>query len=124
MWFTDDLLVRVVLEADDDDGLTGLDSLSVDVLIGVAQPPVAGCISPPPGLVSWWPGDGNALDIVGPNDGTLFNGATFAPGKVGPAFSFDGVDDTMDFPETAITSDLQELTVDAWVKHDSLPAQI
>ncbi len=125
LWFTDNLLVKVVLEADDDDFLHGNDSLSVDVLIGVAQqPPVAGCISPPSGLVSWWPGDGNALDIVGPNDGTLFNGATFAPGLVGPAFSFDGVDDTMDFPETAITSDLQELTVDAWVRHDSLPVQI
>ena len=47
-------------------------------------------ISPPAGLVSWWPGDGNANDIVGDNHGTLENGATFATGKVNQAFSFDG----------------------------------
>ena len=41
------------------------------------------CIQPPAGLVSWWAGDGNANDIVGGNDGTLVNGATFAPGMVG-----------------------------------------
>jgi len=36
------------------------------------------CVSPPPDLVSWWPGDGNALDIQSGNNGTLQNGATFA----------------------------------------------
>ena len=29
------------------------------------------------GLVSWWPGHGNAKDIVGVNDGALMGGATF-----------------------------------------------
>ena len=55
----------------------------------VAQP----CTPPPTGLVSWWPGDGNPNDIQDSNDGTLQNGVTFAAGKVGQAFSFDGVDD-------------------------------
>ncbi len=45
------------------------------------------------GLVSWWPGDGNANDVIGGHDGVLRNGATFAPGAVGQAFSLDGVDD-------------------------------
>ena len=40
------------------------------------------------GIVSWWPGEGNADDIVGGNHGALKNGATFAPGIVGQAFSF------------------------------------
>ncbi len=45
------------------------------------------CVQPPAGLVSWWPGDGNAKDIISGNDGTLVNGATFATGKVGqPSF--------------------------------------
>src|SRR3712207_7149562 len=35
----------------------------------------------------------NAIDIQGGNNGTLQNGASFAPGLVGQAFSFDGVDD-------------------------------
>ena len=43
----------------------------------------------PPGLVAWWSGDGDALDRAGANHGTLMNGVTFAPGKVGQAFSFD-----------------------------------
>ena len=41
----------------------------------------------PANIVSWLPGDGNADDIVGTNHGLLINGATFAPGKVGQAFS-------------------------------------
>jgi hypothetical protein len=31
-------------------------------------------------------------DIIDGNHGTLQNGTTFAPGKVGQAFSFDGLD--------------------------------
>ncbi len=47
------------------------------------------CTPPPSGMVSWWPGDGNANDIQDGNNGALQNGATFAPGLVGQAFSFD-----------------------------------
>ncbi len=79
------------------------------------------CVNPPTNLVSWWPGDGNAFDVIGPNDGTLMNGATFAPGKVGQAFSFDGVDDAVTASGTNF-DDLQQLTIGAWVKHNSLPA--
>jgi hypothetical protein len=79
-----------------------------------------GCLPPPPGLVSWWPGDGNALDIIGENDGTLMNGTTFASGMIDQAFSFDGVDDMVGFSATNI-NDLQKLTIDAWVKHNALP---
>src|ERR1041385_5294121 len=45
----------------------------------------ADCLPPPNGLVSWWPGDGNANDIVSGNNGALQNGATFTAG-VGQAF--------------------------------------
>ena len=36
---------------------------------------------------------GAPIDIQGSNNGTPLNGATFASGKVGQAFSFDGVND-------------------------------
>ena len=49
----------------------------------------SGCVPVLSGLVSWWPGDGNADDIVDGNPGTL-NGVTLATGLVGEAFSFDG----------------------------------
>ena len=42
------------------------------------------CAPPPPSnLVSWWPGEGAANDIVGANNGTVQGGATFATGEVG-----------------------------------------
>ena len=50
----------------------------------------SGCVAAPSGMVSWWPGDGNADDIVDGSPGTLQGGATFAPGMVGQAFSFPG----------------------------------
>jgi parallel beta-helix repeat protein len=78
-------------------------------------------IEPPSGMVSWWPGDGNAWDIVGPNDGVLMNGATFGDGMVGPAFLFDGVNAFVATPSTNI-SGLQRLTIDMWVKLNSMPA--
>ena len=58
------------------------------------------CSAPPSGLVTWWNGDGNANDIVGANNGTLINGTSFAPGKVGQAFSLDGVDDYVEIPHS------------------------
>src|SRR5690348_9011369 len=42
------------------------------------------------GLVSWWPGEGNASDIIGANSGVSVGGVSFAPGEVGRAFSLDG----------------------------------
>jgi hypothetical protein len=35
------------------------------------------CAEPPPGLVAWWPGDGNFKDIQGNNPGTNAGGTTF-----------------------------------------------
>ena len=58
------------------------------------------CVEAPEGLISWWPGDGDANDIEGNNDGTLQGGATFAPGKVGQAFNLDGVDDYVSIPDS------------------------
>ena len=48
---------------------------------------------PQEGLVAFWAGEGNAADSVGKNHGVLKGGATFAPGKMGRAFTFDGKDD-------------------------------
>jgi hypothetical protein len=74
------------------------------------------CVAPPSGLVSWWPGDGNATDIADGNDGTLQNGATFDAGKVGQAFSLDGVDDYVDVPDSPNMSlGNKDMTVVAWV---------
>ena len=81
---------------------------------------VLNCLPAPPDLVSWWPGDGNANDIVGTNNGTLEDGATAnAAGVVGTAFSFDGTNGFVQIPNSP---DLQptNLTVEAWVLFTSL----
>ena len=57
------------------------------------------CLQPLAGLVGWWPGDGNADDIVGSNDGMLQNGVTFANGMVGQAFSFNGGGAVVEVPD-------------------------
>src|ERR1051326_1464477 len=54
---------------------------AISLCVIVAQSSVrADCVPPPTGLVSWWPGDGNADDIVRGNNGALQNGATFTAG--------------------------------------------
>jgi hypothetical protein len=72
------------------------------------------CVAPPTGLVAWWSGDGHAFDLVGSNNGTMMNGATYAAGKLGKGFSFDGIDDYVLVPHHSSLSP-STLTVEAWV---------
>src|SRR3954463_15723131 len=48
------------------------------------------CTPPPPNMVSWWPGEGNANDIIGSNAGTIVGGVSFTSGKVDQGFTLDG----------------------------------
>ena len=74
------------------------------------------CVTAPAGLVSCWPADFNAKDIVGDNDGTLEGGATVATGLAGQAFSFDGVDGFVNVPDsTSLDAITTGITVDAWI---------
>ena len=77
----------------------------------------AACAPAPFGLVSLWRAEGNAEDIVGGNDGTLENGATFAAGKVGQAFSFNGTSssDVVIHPRPELKFTTQ-FSLEAWIK--------
>ena len=70
------------------------------------------------GMVSWWrfdEGSGTiAYDSVGTNDGTVY-GATWADGIVEGALSFDGIDDYVDIPTSAITSSFTEISIFMWI---------
>jgi len=82
----------------------------------------SGCLLPPSGLLGWWPGDSNANDIQLGSNGTPMNGASFAPGLVGQAFSFDGVDDFVDVPDTpALHVTTTAVTVDALINPQKSP---
>src|SRR5438128_572475 len=47
---------------------------------------------PSGGLVGWWPGEGDAKDRAGDNDGRVVGGVSFAPAVVGQGFQFNGKD--------------------------------
>jgi len=66
-------------------------------------------------LISWWPGDGDADDIHDDNPGTLQGGASFAPGMVGQAFSFDGSDDFVRVPHSPSLNPSGSFSIDAWI---------
>ena len=67
--------------------------------------------------VSLWSAEGNANDVVDGNNGTLKNGTSFAPGKVGQAFSLDGVDDFVLVPNSAnLNFGTGDFSIEAWVK--------
>ncbi|MCL5289358.1 MAG: LamG domain-containing protein [Acidobacteria bacterium] len=78
------------------------------------------CVTPPSGLIAWWPGDGNAKDIKNGNDGTLVGNTTFAPGIVGDAFGFalSAKSVGTDYVQVANHRSLhveRALTIDAWI---------
>lgn len=74
-----------------------------------------GEIVPAGGLVSYWPADGNAYDVVGGNSGELLNGATYRPGVSGQAFSFDGLDDLMQAPTAGLPTGSSDRSVAMWI---------
>ena len=74
----------------------------------------------PPGLVSWWPGEGSASDIIGGHSGALQGGATASgPAFAGLGFTFDGTNNFVSIPDSAALKPTN-LTVEAWVKFNSL----
>jgi hypothetical protein len=91
---------------------------SGSVTSSVATLTVLNCTAPSAGLVSWWPGNGNALDIVGGNNGVLTNGATFVTGEVGQGFEFlnnhAGV-----VVGNPTNLQLQTFTIETWIQRSS-----
>jgi hypothetical protein len=77
------------------------------------------CLPPPDQLVAWWPGNGSPADIVGGHHGTLHNGASFAPGLVGQAFRFDGIDDFVQIADAPALRPAR-ISIAVWVQFQGL----
>jgi hypothetical protein len=82
-------------------------------------------VLPTNGLISLWRAEFNPLDSFGGNHGIMQGGGSYASGRLGQAFSFDGTDDYVD----AGTSDVfnfnngsGDFTIQSWIKLDSMPA--
>ena len=73
--------------------------------------------SPPAGLVASYSFEGNANDGSGSgNDGNLYPGITFVPGKVGQAASFSETTSVLMSNPSALNFGSSNFTVEAWVK--------
>jgi hypothetical protein len=79
----------------------------------------AASVLPPFGIAHWWDGDDNTSDRIGDVDGMPQNDPGFAPGMVGQAFSFDGIDDTVSFGNAVGNFGIKDFTIEFWVKTSS-----
>lgn len=83
------------------------------------------CTPPPAPIVSWWTGNGTANDLIGNRHGSPQNGATFTAGMTGlvsDAFSFDGVDDFVQFPSQPVSNYISaQFTIEFWANPGAVP---
>ncbi|PIV90681.1 hypothetical protein COW46_01675, partial [Candidatus Gracilibacteria bacterium CG17_big_fil_post_rev_8_21_14_2_50_48_13] len=68
----------------------------------------------------YWQGEQNGWDLLRANELSLRNGLTFAAGKVGDAFVFDGVDDYADTPYDSRLNFTRPTTLTAWINPTTL----
>ncbi len=104
--------------------LTAAAALALAVgLVGTAKAQLS-CVLPPSDLVSWWPGDGNLIDIQDANDGTSTTGdVTFAAGQVGQAFNFQDTtpgEAHVNVPDADNLRITGAITLDAWVSFSDI----
>ncbi|HEY9174895.1 MAG TPA: LamG-like jellyroll fold domain-containing protein [Verrucomicrobiae bacterium] len=96
------------------DGALYVSEFSSDLIWRIAPP---NCLAQPAGLVSWWPGDGNAEDAAGSNNATATGGLGYTNGMVGQAFDLNG---SSAFAQVAIPTGLplgnQPRTLALWLK--------
>lgn len=79
--------------------------------------PTPSCLIPPNGLVSWWPGEGDTVDVVAGNNGTVAGSADFDEGMVGQAFSLGGSPLTLSSQPPLADG----FTIELWVNFESGP---
>ena len=82
------------------------------------------CTPGPTCLVAWWRGEGDFVDSVGGNNGSVTEGSVgFAPAEVGEGFGFDGSDNRIEVPDaSALNFDAnQDFSIEAWIQPDYNP---
>jgi len=73
----------------------------------------------PPGLISCWSADGNAQDRIGGNHAIAEGGVSYAPGRFGQAFRFDGREGTrVKVPSSPSLTFTNAVTVEFWFRPD------
>ena len=81
-----------------------------------------GCVTPPSGMVAWWPLDETsgttATDLAGfNNSGTLVNNPVPVPAKVLGGLQFNGINDYVTVPDQSeLNFGTGNFSIDAWIK--------
>lgn len=88
-------------------GVLILSSLTPGVIMAAV------CLAPPSGMVGWWPGDGNAKDLIAHHDGIYLGG--YIAGEVDQAFAINGGNNAVTIANDP-SLEPASVTVDAWVK--------
>jgi hypothetical protein len=73
------------------------------------------CTPPPAGIISWWPGEGDASDAIGTNGGVLQNGVGFAAGEVRQAFSLNGSNQFVTIPNSGSLNPAGSFSIEGWI---------
>ena len=70
-----------------------------------------------PGIAGWWRGEGNTVDSINGNNGTLVNGTTYTSGEVGATFAVNGTNQYVQIPQSP-SLDLtgNQVTVEFWMR--------
>ena len=87
----------------------------VSLLVGLLTSATFAQSIPQTGLVGWWRAEGNAQDSAGRHDGTLPSGMSYARGKIGQAFNFDGRGHGVCIPDSPDFVLTNALTVECWI---------
>lgn len=82
---------------------------------------VSVCLGPLPGVISWWPGDGRATDLIGNKHGTLIGDASYVGDGHGTAFNLDGAGDFVRMGDV-LDMGARSFSVEAWFKLTSVPS--
>ena len=102
----------------------GTGEVSIASFVGEGASP-GSCTTPPTGMVGWYPGDGNANDLVGGNNGSLHGGVTFNTGEVAQAFVLDGTTGYVDFGNANnLNVSGSDFSVDTWVNFASTSSEM
>jgi Concanavalin A-like lectin/glucanases superfamily/FG-GAP-like repeat/FG-GAP repeat len=94
---------------------------TLTVLTNAIQFPLYQCTPPPSGIISWWPAEGNASDVVSGNNGVAQN-ITYTNGEVGKAFYLNGSNAFVALPASASLNvgTGNGFTFEAWINPANL----
>jgi hypothetical protein len=79
------------------------------------------CTPPPSGIVGWWSAEGSAVDSITGTAGSMTN-VTFAPGKVGSAFLFNGTNGAVNLGDPSNLRFTNSFSIETWIRINNLPS--